>query len=375
MITQLNLKPTLLQRPKLEEALQPAVAVLLDSLESHCSRKAYQCHLRAFFRWHRQGHAGQPLSKALLLEYKNSMNTAGLKEGSINVALSVLRKLVRTAVSPELRLLPVETAASIQEVKGMKLPDYEGVWLSRQAADEFLQEVGSDSLRGLRDRALLSVLVGCGLRRREAAALRLEQLRLEEIDERPGQFHWVISNLVGKGRKPRKVPMPEWVKAAVDAWTSAAGIQHGPVFLKVARGGRKVTTPIGPGGVTHIVGLHGASRGVRPHDLRRTFAKLARKGGAQLDQIQQALGHKSITTTMRYIGENLDLANAACDRLGIGGGVNQPGPAPECVVSGGRMTADTCASVLASGPSRKPPAREAAPDTGRENQKTPCLKR
>jgi integrase len=54
-----------------------------------------------------------------------------------------------------------------------------------------------------------------------------------------------------------------------------------------------------------------------PHDLRRTFAKLARGGRAPLEQIQLALGHQSIQTTQRYLGSELDLADAACDRLGI----------------------------------------------------------
>ena len=54
-----------------------------------------------------------------------------------------------------------------------------------------------------------------------------------------------------------------------------------------------------------------------PHDLRRTFAKLARSGQAPLEQIQLALGHQSIQTTQRYLGSELDLADAACDRLGI----------------------------------------------------------
>jgi integrase len=54
-----------------------------------------------------------------------------------------------------------------------------------------------------------------------------------------------------------------------------------------------------------------------PHYLRRTFAKLARSGQAPLEQIQLALGHQSLQTTQRSLGSELDLADAACDRLGI----------------------------------------------------------
>jgi integrase len=54
-----------------------------------------------------------------------------------------------------------------------------------------------------------------------------------------------------------------------------------------------------------------------PHDLRRTFTKLARKGGAQLEQLQLTLGHASATTTERYIGATLDLDDNAVDYTGL----------------------------------------------------------
>lgn len=56
---------------------------------------------------------------------------------------------------------------------------------------------------------------------------------------------------------------------------------------------------------------------IAPHDLRRTFAKLAHKGGPGLDQIQLSLGHSSIQTTERYLGTEQDLTDAPCDHLGL----------------------------------------------------------
>jgi len=53
------------------------------------------------------------------------------------------------------------------------------------------------------------------------------------------------------------------------------------------------------------------------HDLRRTFAKLARKGGADMMQIQLTLGHATVTTTERYLGERQDLTSAPCDVVGL----------------------------------------------------------
>jgi integrase/recombinase XerD len=67
----------------------------------------------------------------------------------------------------------------------------------------------------------------------------------------------------------------------------------------------------GPGG--HLCGFDDLAA----HDLRRTFAKLAHRGGAGLDQIQLSLGHASIQTTERYLGVEQDLVDAPCDVLGL----------------------------------------------------------
>jgi integrase len=72
--------------------------------------------------------------------------------------------------------------------------------------------------------------------------------------------------------------------------------------------------------IFEIVHRAGAGIGVpnlAPHDLRRTFAKLAHKGKAALEQIQLSLGHASVTTTERYLGVRQDLTDAPCDHLGL----------------------------------------------------------
>jgi integrase len=59
------------------------------------------------------------------------------------------------------------------------------------------------------------------------------------------------------------------------------------------------------------------NRGVAPHDLRRTFAKLAHKGGAAIDQIQLSLWHESIQTAEEYLEVEQGLTDAPCDHLGL----------------------------------------------------------
>ena len=79
---------------------------------------------------------------------------------------------------------------------------------------------------GKRDRAILAVLVGCALRRSELAALQCAH-----IQQRDGR--WVFIDLVGKGKRIRTVPIPPFVKVAVDDWTAAAGLSEGPLFRRV----------------------------------------------------------------------------------------------------------------------------------------------
>ena len=86
------------------------------------------------------------------------------------------------------------------------------------------------TVKGLRDRAILALLIGCGLRRSEVAALALA--RIQQLEGR-----WCIVDLNGKHGRIRTVPIPTWVKVAVDAWTSAGRIETGLVFRPINRGG------------------------------------------------------------------------------------------------------------------------------------------
>ena len=75
-----------------------------------------------------------------------------------------------------------------------------------------------------------------------------------------------------------------------------------------------------PQSIMRVVKAYGARIGqpsLAPHDLRRTFAKLSRKGGAALEQIQINLGHESLETTQKYLGEELDYQHAPGDYLGL----------------------------------------------------------
>jgi integrase len=98
-------------------------------------------------------------------------------------------------------------------------------------ADCLWQCPDAERLKGKRDRALLAVLLACGLRRHEAVELNFSHLQQREQ-------HWAIVDLIGKAGHMRTVPMPDWVKAVLDVWLKDAGITSGRLFRCVNRAGR-----------------------------------------------------------------------------------------------------------------------------------------
>ena len=95
-----------------------------------------------------------------------------------------------------------------------------GNWLTAEQAQALWQAPNSERLKGKRDRALLALLLACGLRRHEAVGLRLDHLEQRED-------HWAIVNLVGKTGHIRTIPIPDWVMKELDVWLKAAGIDRG----------------------------------------------------------------------------------------------------------------------------------------------------
>ena len=179
--------------------------------------------------------------------------------------------------------------------------------------EPLLQMSSLETARGKRDRAILALLIGCGLRPAELAGLRAENLQNREE-------HCVIADLIGKGKHIRTVPVPTWAKRAVDKWTEVAGISTGRIFRRVNRFGKIWGEGITPKAIWHVVKASALRAGIQnlaPHDLRRTCARLCHVAGGELEQIQFLLGHASVQTTERYLGCKQELRHPVNDRLGL----------------------------------------------------------
>jgi integrase len=284
-------------------------ALVLDSVSSPITRRVYNMALDEFIAWFEQEpRAG--FIKATVSAWRVSLEVRGLGSSSIIIRMSAIRKLATEAADNG--LLAPELAAGICRVKSVKSKGVRvGNWLTLRQAQALLGAPGVETKKGLRDRAILAVLLGCGLRRSEVSALTFSH-----VQQRDGR--WCIVDLVGKHGRVRTIPVPTWVKVAIDAWTAAAALDEGRVFRPVNRGDR-----VGAEGLTEKViwqllqpyAEAAGVPGIAPHDLRRSCAKLCRAAGGELEQIQLLLGHASVQTTERYLGTKQDLVHAPNDAI------------------------------------------------------------
>lgn len=289
--------------------LDHSKSAVLNSLGSPASRRAYEFAIDEFIGWY----CSEPrlaFSRVVVTRYRLSLEARGLAASSINQRLAAVRRLAYEAA--DCGLLSPELAAGIRRVKGAKqLGRRSGNWLSLEQCSAILKGISGGDLRAKRDYAIISTLVGCGLRRAELVALEMEHVQTR-------QGHWAIVDLVGKGGHIRTVPMPQWVKNALDGWTSAAGIVKGRVFRAISRSGNIWGGKIGENEVWHIVSKRCIKAGlerIAPHDLRRTCARLCHSAGGELEQIQFLLGHSSVQTTERYLGCKQNLGSPVNDRF------------------------------------------------------------
>lgn len=302
-------------------SIQPVIELVTNAVTSQHTKRAYGRALTDFMVWY-QANGQSGLTKATVQAHVSALRAKGKSASSISQRLTAIRKLAREAADyvigeddkgNPITLLSESAAQAIGRAEGVRSEGKRlGNWLTVEQSQTLLNLPDVSTLKGLRDRAILAALLGCGLRREECAGLAVGH-----IQQREGR--WVIVDLLGKRSKLRSVPMPSWAKAAVDAWVLASGITEGPLFRAMRRGSNVMPSGMTAQAVFDVVKLYAGQINVdvRPHDLRRTFAKLAHKGKAPLEQIQMSLGHASIQTTERYLGVSQDLQSAPCDVLGL----------------------------------------------------------
>jgi len=242
--------------------LEHAKAAVLNSLTSSDAQRGYRHAIDEFVEWY----CSEPrlaFNRIIVLRYRSHLESRELAPGTINLRLGAVRRLAYEAA--DCGLLSADLAAGIRRVKGVKkLGMRLGNWLTAEQGQALWQAPDQQCLKGKRDRAMLALLLACGLRRHETVALRLDHLQQREE-------HWAIVDLVGKSGHVRTVPVPDWVRSELNDWLVAAGIDRGKLFLRVNKVGKPWGEGITEKAVWHIVKESARAAGITtlaPHDLR-----------------------------------------------------------------------------------------------------------
>ena len=215
----------------------------------------------------------------------------GLGKTSVARALAAVRSLYRWLAQEG--IVDQNPAALVSTPKlPKKLPRVPTMEEMNSMLDSQMPEIASFPER---DRLLLELLYGCGIRNSELVGINLDDVRLSS--------EAVL--IRGKGKKERYVPFGDAVKSALAAYLSVRQMtlsesrKNTPALLINQRGGRLTTRSVGRI-IKKIAVAKGLSPDVHPHTLRHAFGTHMLEEGADLRAIQEMLGHERLSTTQRY---------------------------------------------------------------------------
>lgn len=280
-------------------AAVPAAVEWFANIDNPRTRRAYQGDLADFCRFVGLAEADEfrVVTRAHGLVWRAQLKQRGLAGATIRRKLAALASLFD-------HLLERNAVAGGNPVHGVKRPRIETNEGKTPALGDHQDKMLLDapptrSLKGLRDRAILAVLLYHGLRREECA-----QLLLNDLQERRGIRHLRI---LGKGRKLRFLPLHPVAAERIHAYLEKSGHHfvepQGPLFVPLR--GRTTGAGITANGIYTLVGKYAKCAGIQVaglgvHGLRATAATNALEHEADIAKVQAWLGHANISTTRIY---------------------------------------------------------------------------
>jgi integrase/recombinase XerC len=276
------------------ESFSKATRRFLDSLRdlnvSPHTIKAYTQDVEAFSihvgtrKWHEIDHV-------TVRGFLSSLYEKGLSKTSVARSLAAVRSLYRWLAQEG--VVEQNPAALVSTPKlPKKLPRVPTVEEMNSVLDGTMSEIASFPER---DRLMLELLYGCGIRNSELVGINVDDIRI-------GNEAILIR---GKGKKERYVPFGDAVKSALAKYLPARQLvlsefrKNTPALLVNQRGGRLTTRSVGRI-IKKIAVAKGLSADVHPHTLRHAFGTHMLEEGADLRAIQEMLGHERLSTTQRY---------------------------------------------------------------------------
>jgi integrase/recombinase XerD len=196
------------------------------------------------------------------------------------------------------------TTAAVDVITRQDIADSDYLRLKPHQARALLRTPGIRDAPGMRDTAMIALMVCTGIREAELIDLNVDDMRQTIGGE------LALRIRAGKGGKQRMIPYGpmDWCLLYVERWLDLAEITSGAVFRGFYKGNKTVRkTRITLRAVNLILNkypimIDGELRAVKPHDLRRTYARNAYENGMDMERIRQNLGHVSLQTTQTYIG-------------------------------------------------------------------------
>lgn len=275
----------------------PAKSYLL-SLESHQSRVTMQSYiLQALdilqpgsdlqsFDWPSLTHNSLNLLRTRLQEQ-------GKAPATINTYLAAMKGVAKEAWRN--KYIDVETYQHIKEVKRFKgTREPKGRALSIDELNIIIDYcMSQEGPIAMRDAALIALVYGAGLRRSEAANLKLSAYKAKQAEIK----------VLGKGNKERVNALNDRVVDILECWLDERGRQPGPLFVRIYKGGKVTNEPISGQTVYDIVMRRYKEAGLTrltPHDLRKTYATNLLESGEDIFTVQDLMGHASVETTKKY---------------------------------------------------------------------------
>ena len=296
--------------------IDPAESFLAGQL-SPATQRAYRADLCAFFGGTDLSWVGSDRLLSVtpdeVIAWRNELHAAGLARSTINRKLAAVRAFYAHLIGVGVLDRNPADPALVKSFKEDRRVG--GKALATDDLTRLLAEVATtaDALQRARDRALLLVLVYCGLRRSEATGMHWEHLRREGV-------HTVLDLPETKSGVEQDVkvvgPVLEALAAYRDALTVRGREATGPVFISVAHGtaGNGLT----PQSVRLIVRRYADRVGIEDvsaHTLRHTCCTLAIEGGASAPQVQSHLRHADVKTTLGYFDHRQRLTDNAADYI------------------------------------------------------------
>jgi site-specific recombinase XerD len=224
---------------------------------------------------------------------RSQLETNKYSPATINNFLSAIKGVMKAAW--HLSLITAEEYQKILAVKsvnGHKLPS--GRALSKKEISALLAYCAEeDTILGIRDGALIALLLGAGLRRSECISLDLLDYDRENSSIK----------IKGKGNKERLVYLVDKATTLLDEWIELRGSEDGHLLTPVYKGGHIKIQRLTDQAIYNVLVKRAKQASIKkfsPHDLRRTFVSELLDAGADIVAVQHLVGHSNINTTARY---------------------------------------------------------------------------